>query len=119
MYISRDRYLQKIIDRQWNGAIKVITGLRRSGKSFLLFEIFKKYLLDSGVKSENIISLALDSDENECYRDTHELSAYLRSCTNDSNQKYYILLDEVQYAISEQEWKNKRTSGFIRCLTGC
>jgi len=118
MYIHRDRYLQKIIDRQWNGAIKVITGLRRCGKSFLLFEIYKKYLLEKGVKPENILCLALDDDENERYRDTHELSAYLRSFIKDENEQYYILLDEVQYAISAEEWKNKEDVRLYSVLNG-
>gem|GEM_PF-1089018 len=114
MLIKRDRYLQKLIDRQWNGAIKVVTGLRRCGKSFLLFEIYKQYLLERGVAEDHIIELALDDDENELYRDTHELSAYLRRAIQNTQEKYYILLDEVQYAISDEEWKGKKRCATLR-----
>jgi len=118
MLIQRERYLQKIIDRQWNGMIKVITGLRRCGKSFLLFEIYREYLIQTGVKPENIICLALDDDENEQYRDTHALSAYLRNAIRDEKEQYYILLDEVQYAISEEEWKGKKEARLYSVLNG-
>ena len=67
--IRRDRYLQKLIDRRENGLVKVITGIRRCGKSFLLFNLFYDYLIESGVKEEQIISIALDDDTFIKYRD--------------------------------------------------
>ena len=73
MEIKRDIYLQKLIDRQKNGAIKVITGLRRSGKSYLLFNLFYDYLLSTGVPKDHIIRIALDTDENENLLDYHDL----------------------------------------------
>ena len=77
--IRRDYYLQKLIDRKENGLVKVITGIRRCGKSFLLFNLFYDYLIDSGVKPEQIISIALDDDTFVDYRDPAELSKYIRS----------------------------------------
>lgn len=101
--IRRDRYLEKLISRQWNGMIKIVAGIRRCGKSVLLFDLFYQYLLDQGVPRENIITLALDIDTNERYRDPHVLANFIRSRCADRNQKYYVLLDEIQYAISKEE----------------
>lgn len=94
--ISRDKYLQKLISKQRNGLVKVITGIRRSGKSFLLFKIFVDYLKSSGVTDDQIIMLALDDDENIKYRNPIELGKYLRELAYDQNKQYYILLDEIQ-----------------------
>lgn len=78
--IKRDSYLQKIIDRKENGLIKVITGIRRCGKSFLLFNLFYDYLIDRGVKPEQIITIALDDDNSFN-------TVIQRSCPNISDQK--------------------------------
>ena len=96
MEIKRDIYLQKLIDRQNNGAIKVITGLRRSGKSYLLFNLFYDHLLSTGVSQDHIIRIALDTDENENLLDYHELGKYIRSRINDKDN-FYIFLDEIQF----------------------
>ena len=72
--IRRDHYLQKLIDRKENGLIKVITGIRRCGKSFLLFDLFYDHLIESGVREEQIIPIALDDDMFTKYRDPDELS---------------------------------------------
>lgn len=77
--IRRDHYLQKLIDRKENGLVKVITGIRRCGKSFLLFNLFYDYLIESGVKDEQIISIALDDDTFIKYRDPEELSNFIRA----------------------------------------
>ena len=77
--IKRDTYLQKLIEKKENGLIKVVTGIRRCGKSFLLFTLFKEYLIESGIKQKNIIEIALDSDEHVEYRDQDELSKYIQS----------------------------------------
>lgn len=105
--IERRKYLDALIRRQWNHRIKVITGIRRCGKSTLLFELFREYLLSSGVSENNIISLALDDDLNEKYRDPHCLSAYVRELASDPAQKYYVLIDEIQFAISKEELRQK------------
>ena len=106
--IRRDYYLQKLIDRKENGLVKVITGIRRCGKSFLLFNLFYDYLTDSGVKPEQIISIALDDDTFVDYRDPAELSKYIRSKLVNPDM-YYILIDEVQYAIAKDELKAPET----------
>ncbi|MCL2882487.1 MAG: ATP-binding protein [Coriobacteriia bacterium] len=103
MEIKRDKYLGDLIDRMHNGMIKVVTGVRRCGKTYLLFTLFKNHLHDSGVKDTQIIELALDDEENARYRDPTTLSKYLRSRVADDGNRYYVLLDEVQYAISDDE----------------
>ncbi len=96
MQIQRDRYLNKLIRRRENGMVKVITGIRRCGKSYLLFELFHQYLNSTGVSDENIIELALDDDQNFRYRNPLELGQYIRSMLTDKTKTYYVLLDEIQ-----------------------
>ena len=105
--IERKKYLDALIRRQWNHRIKVITGIRRCGKSTLLFGLFREYLLASGVPEHNMILLALDDDTNEQYRDPHRLSAYVRELASDPAQKYYVFIDEIQFAISREELRQK------------
>ena len=93
--IKRDKYLDLLIAKKWNGMIKVVTGIRRCGKSYLLFNIFKSYLLNSGVKEDEIIEVALDSVEFEELCDRKKLYEYIKSKVID-NRKYYLLLDEIQ-----------------------
>ncbi|MBR1896617.1 MAG: ATP-binding protein, partial [Pyramidobacter sp.] len=95
MRIRRDLYLNKLISKKHNGLIKVVTGLRRCGKSYLLFTLFKEHLLENGVHPEQIVEIAFDSFENEELRNPHRLYALLKEKINDS-RPYYILLDEVQ-----------------------
>lgn len=94
--IKRDKYLNKIISKQNNGLIKVITGVRRSGKSYLLNYIYKNYLLDHGVNENNIIMLALDEDINIKYRNPILLGEYIREKIINKDEQYYIFLDEIQ-----------------------
>ena len=94
-YIKRDRYLNKLIERKGNGLIKVITGIRRCGKSFLLFDLFYDHLIESGVDPNHIITIALDDDVNIELRDPSKLSERIRSEIKD-REMYYILIDEVQ-----------------------
>jgi hypothetical protein len=94
--IKRDAYLDQLKIRKDNGMIKIITGIRRCGKSFLLFVLFKKYLLENGVDSEHIIEIALDGIENEELRDPKKCYQYIRDTMKD-DQNYYLLLDEVQF----------------------
>lgn len=115
--IKRDEYLKRIIDRRENGLIKVITGIRRCGKSFLLFNLFYDYLIESGVKEEQIIPIALDDDTYVQYRDPDELSKFIRGkITN--KEMYYILIDEVQYAITREELKNPENIRLYNVLNG-
>lgn len=95
MEIKRQIYLDKLISKKHNGLIKVITGLRRCGKSYLLFNILKEHLLSSGVDESHIIEMPFDSYENKQYRNPEILYPYLKSLIKD-NGMYYILLDEVQ-----------------------
>lgn len=95
MEIERNTYLQQLILRKDNGMIKVITGIRRCGKSFLLFNIFKKYLINNGVDEDHIIEIALDGIENEELRNPKTCYQYIKATMKD-NEHYYLLLDEIQ-----------------------
>ena len=95
MEIKRDRYLDTLISKEHNGLIKVITGMRRCGKSYLLFTLFKKHLLSEGVDEDHIIEIAFDAFENKKYRDPDVLYPYLKEQIKD-DAMYYVLLDEVQ-----------------------
>ena len=106
MVIRRDRYLERLISKQNNGMIKVITGIRRSGKSYLLFNLFYDHLLASGTPEDNIICIALDDVDNEAYRDPYRLYSYIKERVQDNREHYYVLIDEAQYAISKEEMKN-------------
>ncbi len=115
--IQRNFYLQRLIDKKENGLIKVITGIRRCGKSYLLFYLFYDYLIECGVSKDQIITIALDDDECTLYRNPEELSSYIRSkITNDG--MYYILIDEVQYAISKGELNHPDEVRLYNVLNG-
>lgn len=105
--IERPQYLKKLISKADNGMIKVITGIRRCGKSFLLFELFYNHLLEQGISDDCIIRIALDDIENEALLDPHVLSEYIAEHTQDQTKKYYVFLDEIQFAITQTELKNK------------
>ena len=107
--IKRPVYLKKLISKMDNGMIKVITGIRRCGKSFLLFELFYNYLLDQGIPEDCIIRIALDDIENEALLEPRVLSEYISEHTKDRTKNYYVLLDEIQYVITQEELKNKDT----------
>ena len=115
--IKRDSYLNRLINKKENGLIKVITGIRRCGKTYLLFNLFYDYLIESVVKEEQIITIALDDDTNVQYRDPDELSKYVRSRIVNKDM-YYILIDEVQYAISKEELKNPDNIRLYNVLNG-
>ncbi len=93
--IKRDTYLQRLIKRTGNGRAKVITGIRRCGKSYLLFTLFWNHLLSTGVDKDHIIAIALDDDENEHLLDRHALGLEIRSRIKDE-KTYYVFLDEIQ-----------------------
>ena len=119
MEIKRDTYLEKLKIRKNNGMIKVITGIRRCGKSFLLFVLFKKHLLENGVDSEHIIEIALDGIENEELRDPKKCYQYIKEAMKDS-QNYYLFLDEVQFMPRFEEVLNSllRISNIDVYVTG-
>lgn len=93
--IKRDLYLNRLIERRENGLIKVVTGIRRCGKSYLLFKLYYQYLLDSGIEASRIIRIPLDDEEYEELRESRRLSAYIKKCVTDEGT-WFIFLDEVQ-----------------------
>lgn len=115
--IKRDSYLNRIISKKENGLIKVITGIRRCGKSFLLFNLFYDYLIDSGIKPEQIITIALDDDLYLEYRNPDKLSKYLRDRIK-NDEMNYIFIDEIQYAISKDEIRNSENIKLYNVLNG-
>ena len=117
--IKRDAYLQQLTMRKDNGMIKVITGIRRCGKSFLLFNIFKRYLQENGVDTDHIIEIALDGIENEELRDPKLCFKYIKDAMKDDD-KYYLLLDEVQFMPRFEEVLNSllRISNIDVYVTG-
>ena len=119
MEIKRDIYLEQLKIRKDNGMIKVVTGIRRCGKSFLLFVLFKKYLLENGIDSEHIIEIALDGIENEELRDPKKCYQYIKDAIKD-DKKYYLLLDEVQFLPRFEEVLNSllRMSNIDVYVTG-
>lgn len=121
MIIKRDRYLQKLIAKKDNGLIKIITGIRRCGKSFLLFNLYHEYLNSVGIDDVHIIELALDEAMNARYRNPMELDAYIRSKVKDSSQRYYIFIDEIQMTVSiPNPYINDKSAriGFVDVLLG-
>lgn len=99
MIIERKRYLDELIKKKDNGRIKIITGIRRCGKSYLLFQLYKNYLLQNGADEKQIIEIALDDIENIRYRDPFVLNDYVKSNVK-NNKKYYIFIDEIQFSRS-------------------
>lgn len=95
MDLKRDKYLNDLMNRMHNGMIKVVTGIRRSGKSYLLFHIFRNYLLEQGIPKSHIIAIELDQRKNRQYRDPDAILDYIESLMKDK-EPYYIILDEVQ-----------------------
>jgi predicted AAA+ superfamily ATPase len=96
MDIRRDRYLNQIIAKKNNGMVKIITGIRRCGKSYLLNVLFRQHLLNEGVNEHDIVMLALDEDVNAKYRNPIELGKHIRELCVDKNRYFYVLLDEIQ-----------------------
>lgn len=89
--------MQKLISKMHNGRVKIITGIRRCGKSYLLFELFTHYLQEEGIADNQIITLALDEVRNAKYRNPMEFDKYIREQITDKNKQYYILIDEIQF----------------------
>ncbi len=99
MKINRDFYLKKLIAKRENGRIKIITGIRRCGKSYLLFNLFKAHLLAQGVKENQIISIGLDEIDNIEYRNPFRLNEYIKERTKNASQQYFVFIDEIQLSV--------------------
>lgn len=97
MLIERKQYLDELCKKRDNGRIKIITGIRRCGKSYLLFEIYKDYLMRTGIKQEQIIEIALDDIENLEYRDPFKLNDYIKNKISEERQ-CYVFIDEIQFS---------------------
>lgn len=107
--IKRNRYLEKLTRSMWNGEIKVVTGIRRCGKSVLLFELFAEYLHESGVDEDSIIKIELDKRRNYKFRNPIVLCEYIESIVQtNSNKKFYLLIDEVQFTQKVLDKENGR-----------
>lgn len=105
MRIQRDKYLNDLIVRMGNGAIKVITGIRRCGKTYLVFTIFREHLRELGIPDDHVIEVALDDEANAALRDAKALYDHLDARIGDDGT-YYVLLDEIQYAITKKELRD-------------
>lgn len=119
--IERKQYLEQLISKKENGMIKVITGIRRCGKSYLLFNIYRQYLNSIGIDDSHIIELALDDDENIKYRNPIKLGEYIRSLLVDKDKMYYIFLDEIQKVKTIKNPyldDDSETVGFVDVLLG-
>ena len=97
MQYARKQYMDQLIRKKDNGRIKVITGLRRSGKSYLLFTLYRQYLLDNGVEEDQIVGLALDEIDNAKYRNPCELNKVVKERMLDKDKRYYVFIDEIQF----------------------
>lgn len=96
MIIPRDQYLSELLSKRWNGKVKIITGIRRCGKSFLLSNLYKDYLLKEGVGKDCFVELALDKKAHVRYRNPNELYDYVLRKTQNSEKRYYVFIDEIQ-----------------------
>ena len=96
MIIQRDQYISELLSKRWNGKVKIITGIRRCGKSFLLFTLYKDHLLNEGVTQECFVELALDKKAHVKYRNPNELYDYVLRKTKDDEKRYYVFIDEIQ-----------------------
>ena len=106
MQYARKQYINQLIRKKDNGRIKVITGLRRSGKSYLLFVLYRQYLLDSGIGEDQIVTFALDEIDNARYRNPFELNKAVKERMSDKNKRYYVFIDEIQLLENWQKAAN-------------
>ena len=96
MIIQREQYISELISKRWNGKVKIVTGIRRCGKSFLLFTLYKNYLLNEGVAKDCFVELALDKKAHVKYRNPNELYEYVLRKTQNTEKRYYVFIDEIQ-----------------------
>lgn len=116
--IRRESYLNELINRKENGLIKVITGIRRCGKSYLLFDMYYDYLLSQGVSEQNVVKISLEDDENEELRDSKKLAGYIRDRLKNNADMHYVFIDEVQYAIKKEDLKSNKPLPLYGVLNG-
>lgn len=116
--IRRESYLNELINRKENGLIKVITGIRRCGKSYLLFDMYYDYLLSQGVSEQNVVKISLEDDENEELRDSKKLAGYIRDRLKNNGDMHYVFIDEVQYAIKKEDLKSDKPLPLYGVLNG-
>lgn len=98
MIIDRNEYVEQLLAKRWNGKVKIVTGIRRSGKSFLLSTLFKSRLIEQGAEKEDFVEVALDRKSDVKYRNPNFLYDYIVERTKNANRKYYVLIDEIQLA---------------------
>lgn len=96
MTIQREQYISELLSKRWNGKVKIVTGIRRCGKSFLLLNLYKDYLLNEGVEKDCFVELALDKKAHTKYRNPNELYEYVLRKTKDDEKRYYVFIDEIQ-----------------------
>lgn len=96
MAIQREQYINELLNKRWNGKVKIVTGIRRCGKSFLLFNLYKDFLLNEGVAKDCFVELALDKKAHAKYRNPNELYDYVLRKTKDDEKRYYVFIDEIQ-----------------------
>ena len=96
MIINRNEYIEQLLAKRWNGKVKIVTGIRRSGKSFLLSTLFKNRLMEEGVPEEDFVEVALDRKSHAKYRNPNLLYNYIIERTKDTKRKFYVLIDEIQ-----------------------
>ena len=96
MIIQRDQYVNELLSKRWNGKVKIVTGIRRSGKSFLLSTLYKKRLLEEGVTEDSFIELALDKKVHLKYRNPNELYDYIIQKSQEAGRRFYVFIDEIQ-----------------------
>ena len=115
MIIDRNEYIAQLFAKRWNGKVKIVTGLRRSGKSFLLFTLFKNRLIEEGAQKEDFVEVALDRKSDIKYRNPNLLYDYIMEQTKDMGRKYYVLIDEIQlsYKIKNEHIEEDRDMLYI------
>ena len=120
MEIKRERYLNQLIQFKWDGMVKVVTGIRRSGKSYLLNVLFRNYLKEQGVDEDHILFFALDNDKYLRYRNPLELSAFVRGLVENNKEQYYLFVDEIQMsdAVDNPYNPDGKKSHFMMFSTG-
>ncbi len=99
MVINRKHYVDMPMHRRWNGKVKIITGIRRCGKSFLLNTLYKQALIEEGVPEDSFVEIALDRKSDLKFRNPNVLYDYIKELTKDSSKKYYVMIDEIQLSL--------------------
>lgn len=108
MIIDRNEYVEQLLTKCWNGKVKIVTGIRRSGKSFLLSTLFKNRLIEKGAQERDFVEVALDRKTDIKYRNPNLLYDYIIESTRDTDRKFYVLIDEIQlsYKVKMRMWTN-------------